>query len=515
MFKQKYTQLNPDGSFKLSSFRKWIALILIGLGGGTIYIVPYLFNSYLAQVATVTGSSAAQLSTLITAYGALSVIFYIPGGWLADRVSARTLFSLSLVGTGIVSLWYSLLPFGFVDYAQLVIIHLLLAVTTVLTFWSAFVKAVKLLGPDSEQASLYSKCDFLRNTFGVVFSFLTIAFFTVALPFFIEQGEAQKEYSGLFLTILLYGIIYIIAGVASWLVLPVQQKEKKVTKKFGENKQFWAEQWKAIVDTLKQPAIYMIGLLILFTMNIFQTIGGVGQFFLIANGIDATTASTMQIVFFYVMPILGAIIFGLVATKLTKNSAKTISIGAIGLLILGSIIAILIATTNNQADSTIGWTVAGLIIVVTLIIGGTRAIMWSTMTETKIPVHLYGMAVGIISIIGFNNDIWLRLFLFSPIFSPDGEIITNDGFTNIFIWVAVNAVALIGIAIVIFMYSKKKSKISKIEPSKKLSSLPLEKKPQELKSELKPQNDNIKAIFNARMIRANLQTIKHETKRSY
>ncbi|GLL60759.1 hypothetical protein [Mycoplasmoides pneumoniae] len=98
-----------EGYWEISALRKWAAILIIAFGDGIIYIVPYFaFFQFKTAVANVTGVEPNRISLLLTAYGIVSLLFYIPGGWLADRISAKALFSVSMFGTGIITFWYFL-----------------------------------------------------------------------------------------------------------------------------------------------------------------------------------------------------------------------------------------------------------------------------------------------------------------------------------------------------------------------------------------------------------------------
>ncbi len=71
----------------------------MALGGGTIYLVPYLLYQYMGALNGVNGLTTDQLGSLMTIYGIINIIFYIPGGWVADRFSTKTLFTFSMVAT--------------------------------------------------------------------------------------------------------------------------------------------------------------------------------------------------------------------------------------------------------------------------------------------------------------------------------------------------------------------------------------------------------------------------------
>ena len=84
----------------MSIFRRWLVMTILCLSGGIIFFLPFLTEVYYIPLQEVLGLSKTQLGSLMSVFGATSLISYFPGGWLADRVSRRKLISLSCVSTG-------------------------------------------------------------------------------------------------------------------------------------------------------------------------------------------------------------------------------------------------------------------------------------------------------------------------------------------------------------------------------------------------------------------------------
>ncbi len=476
------TQLAEDGSYLLSPFRKWFGLFLIALGGGTIYLVPYLLNQYMNQLTTTLGVSESDVSLLVTIYGVVSLLFYIPGGWVADRFSTKLLFSFSMVGTGLLSVWYALVGISGsgVDFSQLYIIHALFAVTTVLTFWSAFVKGVNLMGSKKEQAKLYSRCDVMRNIIGCICGFISVGLggITIASSIFIPNGAT------IFFTIIFYACIYILTGVLCAFLLPgewIQKSTKrnmdgmfeftpmgsdhiyvcktkeqlKKVKKDSRN-HFWKQVGIDLVLSLKNPNMWLISLLIFFTMNCYTAINGFGTTFTSAYGIDSSVGSYLSYLYNYGTPIIGALLFGWIATKRTRNSSKAIiwtNIPLVALIAAMLIIALSVKTVGEGNDNA---QVAGIIGVIILaismiFIGGSRGIYWSTMTETKIPLSIVGIASGLISIIGFSKDVWAYPAIAAMMDPYKGATTySHEAFVWLYVFALINAICALIMSYIIY-----------------------------------------------------------------
>ena len=86
---------------KGKQMNKWLLLVVICLGGGIIYIFPYIQYSYYDSMMAEMGLSNVQMGNLMSLYGALNLIGYFFGGMVADKFKYKYLITFSLIGTGI------------------------------------------------------------------------------------------------------------------------------------------------------------------------------------------------------------------------------------------------------------------------------------------------------------------------------------------------------------------------------------------------------------------------------
>ncbi|ARQ41351.1 hypothetical protein BIX61_00665 [Mycoplasmoides pneumoniae] len=339
------------------------------------------------------------------------------------------------------------------DYTQLVIIHVLYAFSTVLTFWSAFIKSIKLLGPADEQARLYSTSEGSRYLIQVITGYISAglgAIVLISTPFLIYKAPTAADpknlasSSGIFFALLFYVICYVLAGLLSLFVLPGKFWEKRkiylederieyfnpvdqayhIFKSEAEleafkkhnTKVFWTKVWTDTKETLSSTSVWLIAFLIFFIMNVYQTIANFGTNILESLGLEAALSPTLSNTYIYGIPVLGAIFSGLINKKLTKSTAKSLIVQAL-FVILGTL-AFLVITLASPAKPETGafnqatlWIAFVVICFIMFFIGANRSIFWSTITELKVNKEIVGLAVGFISIIGFSKDVWLSPLL--------------------------------------------------------------------------------------------------------
>ena len=80
--------------------RRWVIMIVLSLSGGVIFFLPHLQEVYYKPLADALSLDNTQVGSLVSIFGVTAMLSYLPGGWLADRVSPRILLTSSLLLTG-------------------------------------------------------------------------------------------------------------------------------------------------------------------------------------------------------------------------------------------------------------------------------------------------------------------------------------------------------------------------------------------------------------------------------
>jgi len=92
---------------KSGNLRRYLQFALIVLAAGAIYPVIYLRTNYQVTLLEVFNLSQAQLNNFYSMLGIAYVIGYIPSGLLADRVPAKWLIGISLLGVSLCGFWFA------------------------------------------------------------------------------------------------------------------------------------------------------------------------------------------------------------------------------------------------------------------------------------------------------------------------------------------------------------------------------------------------------------------------
>jgi sugar phosphate permease len=131
--------------------RAFLMLTLV-LAGEIIFALPFhTARFYRPTLLDAFGLSNTQLGDVFAVYSVLAMIAYFPGGALADRFSARSLLTLSLLATGIGGFYMLTYP-GFTGMALLCGYW---GITTILLFWSALIRATREWGGHDAPGSAF------------------------------------------------------------------------------------------------------------------------------------------------------------------------------------------------------------------------------------------------------------------------------------------------------------------------------------------------------------------------
>ena len=78
---------------------KWLTMVLLCLSGSVIFWLPLFSDIFYIPMQNAFGFTKTEMGILLSTFGAVSLLAYFPGGWLADRFSPRKLITIALLIT--------------------------------------------------------------------------------------------------------------------------------------------------------------------------------------------------------------------------------------------------------------------------------------------------------------------------------------------------------------------------------------------------------------------------------
>jgi len=372
-------------SYRSATFRSYSQLALIVVAAGAIYPLLYLRQNFELSILEAFNITQTQLRYCSSMLGIIFMVTYIPSGWLADRFSSRKLLSLSLLATALLGLWFSTMP----SYSSLLAIYGAWGVATGLTFWSAHIKLVAMLADKDQQGRFFGILDGGR---GLVEALL--ATFAIALFAYILSQDAGATKMALQQVIYLYVVVLLVVSPLVYWLLDDREEDSDISEE--PTKSVFIDDLK---DVLSRREIWLCAICIVCGYQLFYATYSFTAYLQQNFSLTAVMVGYITVAKLWMRPI-GGIAAGFIGDWV--NPEKVLSI----LLVLASLS--LAMMTFVPASSA-----ALLMIVLVLLIGlltyGVRGLYWATLGGCNVPNKIKGLAIGIISMIGYFPEVYLPL----------------------------------------------------------------------------------------------------------
>ena len=403
-----------------SKARKYLTIIALGLAGGSIYFIPYVkYVFYDAQLAAM-GINNTQSGLLLTMYTIGNMVLYIPGGYLADKVSTKKALIISLVATSVLTWVYAFS----LNFVVSMIIWLGLSFSTAFVFWSALMKAVRIVGTEEEQGFMYGLYYACNGIAAALTSFISLYAYNTA-------GEDIK--SGFVRGVNASGVVVLIAAIC--LVFLMKEDAGKVTTESDDDK----ISLPMVGKVLKSPVVWILSIVILCGYGLKSSVSYFNPYLTEVVGVSAVNFSIIDNYLLLLLAPVG----GILADKVFKSTCKWLSVSFVILAVLfGGVL--LIPSDISPMVASIYTLLPGA---VTMMMYG---VVFSSVSEAGISRTMTGTVIGISSIIGYLPD-----SIYSVLF---GKWLDNKGaagYTNIFIFLVASGILGAVLAFWIYRHGKR------------------------------------------------------------
>lgn len=365
---------------------RYLQLALLVLAAGAIYPILYLRQVYQPTMLEVFRITDSQLGYLYSSLGLIFLLSYLPSGWLADRIAPRLLICFSLIATGALGLVYATAP----SFPILVMIFAGWGLTTGLTFWAAVIKRVTMIAGSDEQGRFFG---FLDGGRGLIEALLA----TVAITLFAWMTHTRGETpaAGFRLVVYMYACLCIGLGVLLALVRDPQSvaRVERVVKKRN-----------SVLADLKTlaaiPELWLIAAIVFCGYQVFWATYSFSAYLHEGGiGLSVVMAGTITTLKLWMRPI-GGIGGGYLGDRFSKVSVLVIALFLAALSLLGLIAAPRIASHAL---------LVALVLFIGILTYAIRGLYWSLLDRCNVPVETTGLAIGLISVLGYSPDVFLPL----------------------------------------------------------------------------------------------------------
>jgi sugar phosphate permease len=377
-------QSAPSNDTTLQRYIKLGVLVIIA---GNIYPLIYLRQNFQLSILESFGISGTQLGQMYAMLGVLYMVTYLPSGWLADRVSPRILMSFSLTFAGLLGLWFSTMP----SFESLIVIFAGWGIAAGLTFWAALIKATNLLAEPTEQGRFFGILDGGRGLVEALLATMAVAIFA-----YYTGTAGQDTPDALRKVIYLYvGCMLVMAPIAYFILPEPEAKQEVDAHAIKSQSNVWAD---LKVVALKYE-IWLCGICILTGYQLFWATYSFSAYMQNHYGLTAVAVASITTAKLWMRPI-GAVAAGFAGDFMDRE----LVLG--GLLVLASIsLASLVVLPAGGGSAAL----LGIVLVIGFLTYAVRGIFWSTLQSCDVSNKIKGLAIGVISLVGYSPDIYLPL----------------------------------------------------------------------------------------------------------
>ena len=370
-----------------TTWQRYVELAVLVVVAGAIYPLIYLRQNFEVTILESFGITAAQLGQNYAMLGVLYVVTYVPSGWLADRVSPRILMSFSLAFAGVLGIWFSTMP----SFASLQIIFAGWGVAAGLTFWCALIKATTMLAEPQEQGRFFGILDGGRGLVEAVLATIAVGMFA----YWLDQPN-QTSVTALRKVIWFYvTFMLVMAPLVLFIVKDSRADNTIQVDAMEARSNFFADLRSIIV----REEIWLCAFCILTGYQLFWATYSFSAYMQLHYGLTAVTVGTITVAKLWMRPI-GAAAAGFAGDFLDRERVLGILL-LLSAMALGGLVVLPTGATTGA--------LLAVVLMVGLLTYAVRGIFWSTLESCNVSARIKGLAIGMISLVGYSPDIYLPL----------------------------------------------------------------------------------------------------------
>lgn len=367
---------------KSANFKKWFTFVVLVIGGGTIFKLSSLKDAFYVPMQEFMGLTHTQIGAALSVYGLVQTIGNFASIYISDRFSKRIMISFSLVCIGLIGIYISTFP----GYGGILLAWGLLSFFGEVVYWPVLLKAIRLLGDETEQGRLFG---FLEAGRGVVDTIVAFS----ALGIFALLGKGSLALRG---SILFYSGAVILTGIISYFLV----EDDKIAVADGEKVNKNKLAWQGVVQAVKTPEIWVVSLTIASIYSVYCGLTYFIPFLKDIYGMPVTLIGAYGIVNQYGLKMVGGPVGRMLVDKKFKSATKFLRVALIAAAVAMFGFILLPHETMNVYVGMVCTLGFGAIIF------SMRAVFFAPIDEIKVPRHISGAAMSIACIFGYSPQMF-------------------------------------------------------------------------------------------------------------
>lgn len=367
------------------NLRRLLVLMAFGLTYGFMYILPYMKYTFYDQMMAAMQCTNEQLGALMSMYAIACTLSYLPGGWVADRFSSKSILVFSSLANGLLCFAFML---TYKSYAAAQIIWFLCAFTGGFAFWPALLKGIRLLGNKEEHGRLYGIFEGLNGLASLVVSFLMIAVLAIF------SGNLVTGFRGAVGTM---GGLCILAGAALFFLYDENLTEREE----GENEDEKID-LKQFVQVFRMPVVWLVAFM-MFGQVFFTTgMSYLTPYSTSVFGIGASMAAVIGTLRTYGVRFIGGPAGGFLSDSgfHSASKAQVLSFACCGL-----IMAVFLVLPTGAPIAL----VAVLLVGIGVALYAEKGPLYAVLPELRVSRTVTGTAIAFVTMIGYLPDMFAHV----------------------------------------------------------------------------------------------------------
>jgi len=398
-----------------------ILMLTLILAGEMVFGLPFhTARFYRPTLLEAFGFTNTELGDVFAVYGVAAMIAYFPGGALADRFSARSLLTASLIATGLGGFYMATYP----GTLGMSILYGYWGVTTILLFWSALIRATREWGGNHAQGSAFGLLEGGRGVAAALVATIGVAIFALGMPEDALQATNEQRRAAYRFVILLYSGAALVTAVLVWFVIPAKTHSGNPS----------TIMFRSAFAVLTRPLLWAQAAVIIGAYCAFKGLDNYSLYAVQVLGMDEVDGARLATYASYIRP-FAAIGAGLLADRWTVG--KTVGLSFAAMLLSCSLLSVLLPEGPGL------YFIYANIFASMFAVFALRGVYFALLQENRVPPYLTGTVAGTVSFVGFTPEIF-----FGPI---TGRILDANlgvvGHQNYFLFLAlVSGLALLVVA---------------------------------------------------------------------
>ncbi|WP_130819332.1 MFS transporter [Anaerococcus vaginimassiliensis] len=376
------------------------------------------------------GINLQEFSYMMSMLG-IATYLYIPGGWVNNRFSIRSILVTWLFWRMATGLFIFLVPN--ISFSILVAIAISWGVWDAIG-WPAVTNGVNFVSSDANKEGkglAMGLLESIRRTLEFVMNGVII----IMIAIWPDKSQMIMK---------IMGIIYTLTMLPNILAILKYVPKNAIAKVEGESSNVAA--LKGLVKVMKMPAIWLAGLsgLCLYWCYMNLIYSSAPYLSLVFNASEALSG-TFGIINTGFMGIIGGALAGYLADYLFKSSTKMLAV-ALGLTSLGSLLVYILPKQSGM------WISVVLLMVMSIGVFMGKAVMMAPIAELNLDESISGSAMSVGSFLAYASIFWAPIINAKFIEASYGPA---QGYKYVFLTTVIVAAVGAICAVLLINYKKK------------------------------------------------------------